>query len=295
VSGRKKSSSGPDPAAARHQRILRRLRGLKEKAHKRATLEAWLQKEGEAAFEEFLQWVLVRSGRGLKQAQGDLLLVIAEFSVSLPDETKASLASIASEREHEETLSFLSSPRFTVPHLEPGDKVLKGRDGKPLTLGERKSAARNPGRHILTRLIGDPSPDVIRHLLASPRITEKDVVRMAALRPAQPQVLRVIFESPRWISSYRVKLTLASNPYLAPEIGIKLVPSLLRQDLVRLSRDNLVHPDIRQAMKQALDRQSPEQEGPWPADEAEEAAHDPEDAERTLEKEGFNEDSKLIN
>jgi hypothetical protein len=281
VSGKRKSLK-PGPAGVpRHHGLLRRLRSLKEKAHKRATLEAFLEKEGEAAFEEFLQWVLERSGRGLKQAQGDLLLVIAEFSVSLPDVTKASLASIASDREHEHTLSFLSSPPFSMPHLEPGDKVLKGRDGKPLTLGERKAAARNPGRQILTRLLGDPSPDVIRHLLTSPRITEKDVVRMAALRPAQPEVLRVIFESPKWISSYRVKLTLVSNPYLAPEIGIKLVPSLMRQDLARLSQDNLIHPQIREAMKQALERPGQDQAEAGP--------------ERALEEEGFMGDPELIN
>ncbi len=272
-----------------HLRLLKRLGSLKEKLHKRATLEAFLREEGEAAFEDFLQRVLERSGGGLKQG-GDLVLVIAEVAVSLPDETKASLADLASERKHAEALSFLSSPPFAMPHLEPGDKVLKGRDGKPLTLGERKAAARNPGRQILTRLLHDPSPDVIRQLLASPKITEKDVVRMAALRPTQPEVLRVIFESPRWIASYRVKLALLSNPYLAPEIGIKLVPALMRQDLGRLCQDNLVHPDIREAMKKALERPAPEDEGA-PAAEAGDGAS----AERALEEVGFQDDPELIN
>lgn len=272
-----------------HRRLLKRLGSLKEKLHKRATLDAFLREEGEAAFEEFLQRVLEGSGSGLKQ-EGDLVLVIAEFTVSLPDETKASLADLASEREHDEALSFLSSPAFAMPHLEPGDKVLKGRDGKPLTLGERKAAARNPGRQILTRLLHDPSPDVIRQLLASPKLTEKDVVRMAALRPAQPEILKVIFESARWISSYRVKLALVSNPYLAPEIGIKLVPALLRQDLGRLCQDNLVHPDIREAMKQAMERPVPDDEGA-PAPEDGEGAS----AERALEKVGFKDDPELIN
>ena len=61
--------------------------------------------------------------------------------------------------------------------------------GRPLTLGERKSLARRPDRAMLDRLLHDPHPDVIRRLLRNPRLTEDDVVRLAARRPGRPEVL----------------------------------------------------------------------------------------------------------
>ena len=75
------------------------------------------------------------------------------------------------------------------------------RDGRPLSLGERKSLARRPGRDLVLRVLRDPHPDVIRILLGNPRVTEDDLVRLCARRHRRQRRLRrpvrVISNSPR--------------------------------------------------------------------------------------------------
>src|SRR4051794_15239401 len=70
--------------------------------------------------------------------------------------------------------------------------------GRPLTLGERKALARTHRREDLLLLIRDPHPAVIAILLDNPHLTESDVVRIAAIRPAVPESLARIASHPRW-------------------------------------------------------------------------------------------------
>lgn len=103
--------------------------------------------------------------------------------------------------------------------------------GRPLTLGERKSLARKPDRALIERLVHDPHPDVIRRLLANPRITEEDVVRLACKRPARPDVLVEIARTPRWVHRPRVRLALLLNPGTPFELAAPIAALLLRHEL----------------------------------------------------------------
>jgi hypothetical protein len=158
----------------------------------------------------------------------------------------------ARERGLEELASFLDSPPPLLLDQARRAQVLKGKDGKPLTLGERKSLARNPGRFEIDRLLQDPSPEVVAHLLSSPKLTEIDVVRIASRRPAVPEVLREVARSHRWVMRYRVRLSLVSNPYLEPSLAIKLAPLLLEQDRRSLAADHTLHPRLREFLGRSL-------------------------------------------
>jgi hypothetical protein len=103
--------------------------------------------------------------------------------------------------------------------------------GRPLTLGERKSLARKPDRNLLERLVHDPHPDVIHRLLANPRITEDDVVRLSCKRPARPEVLAEIARTPRWVHRPRVRLALMLNPGTPFELAAPIAALLLRHEL----------------------------------------------------------------
>ncbi|MBL0197262.1 MAG: hypothetical protein IPQ09_24150 [Myxococcales bacterium] len=103
--------------------------------------------------------------------------------------------------------------------------------GRVLTLGERKSLARRPDRDMLERLLLDPHPDVIRRLLANPRLTEELVVRLASRRPGLRAVLSEIARAPRWGGRARVRLALILNPSLPEDIAVRLASLLLRQEL----------------------------------------------------------------
>jgi len=100
-----------------------------------------------------------------------------------------------------------------------------------LTLGHRKWMARSTDRDVLHRLLANPEPEVINNLLDNPRITERDVVRLAARRPAFSEVQFEVFASPRWIRRYNVKRALVLNPYTPTELTFRLVGFLNRRDL----------------------------------------------------------------
>jgi hypothetical protein len=103
--------------------------------------------------------------------------------------------------------------------------------GRTLTLGERKSLARKPDRDTIERLLLDPHPDVIRRVLANPRLTEDHVLRLAARRPCPGAVLAEIARSTRWSGRSRVRLALVLNPSVPEDISVRLVSLLLRQEL----------------------------------------------------------------
>jgi hypothetical protein len=102
-------------------------------------------------------------------------------------------------------------------------------DGRPLTLGERRALARQPTRALLDKLVKDPHPMVVRILLENPRITEADVVRMAAHRPAIPEVVGEIAKS--WSHRTRVRMTILLNPGSPPAVSVPLLALLVRPEL----------------------------------------------------------------
>lgn len=103
--------------------------------------------------------------------------------------------------------------------------------GRPLTLGERKSLARTHERSLIQRVLRDPHPDVIRILLDNPSLTERDVVRVCALRPNDPAVLQSVYQHRRWVVRYRPRNALVRNPDTPLDIALVLAPLLRRGEL----------------------------------------------------------------
>ncbi len=128
-----------------------------------------------------------------------------------------------------------------------------GRDGRPLTLGERKALARRPSRDLLVKVIRDPHPDVVRILLGNPRLTEDDLVRLCARRPIAPEVLREVARSPRWVVRYRVRLAILRNPHTPLDLALPLVAGLNAQD----ARTIAASEDLPRALREACSRLGP--------------------------------------
>jgi hypothetical protein len=122
--------------------------------------------------------------------------------------------------------------------------------GRTVTLGERKSLARRSNRELITRVLRDPHPDVMRILLANPRLTEPDVLRLCARRPVASEVLREVFQSARWIVRYPIKLALTLNPYTPLDIGLQLIPHLHEQDLRRVLEAADLSPELQASCRQ---------------------------------------------
>jgi len=116
----------------------------------------------------------------------------------------------------------------------------------------------------MQRLLTDPHPDVIRRCLRNPRVTEDDVVRLAAKRPCQGDVLVEIARS-RWAHRPRVRLALVVNPSTPVEMALRIAGLLLRPELVLVARSPGVSSALRALCMEHLERRPPveaSQDGP---------------------------------
>ena len=130
---------------------------------------------------------------------------------------------------------FLELPSLDA-RLEPAAPPLPRAMAK-VPLGVRRSLARRNDIGVIERLLADPDPAVIENLLNNPRITELEVVRMAARSPVREAVLTAISRHPRWGVRHRVRVTLAHNPGTPTGITLGLLHLLLDQELEALVRD----------------------------------------------------------
>jgi hypothetical protein len=128
--------------------------------------------------------------------------------------------------------------------------------GRALTLGERKSLARRPTRRTLDALMRDSHPMVVRALLANPRLTEDDVVRMAARRPGSPDALTEIARDSRWMLRPRVRRALVLNPATPPDLSVPLVRVLLEGELEEVAAAQDLPPVVAKAASDLLVRRA---------------------------------------
>ncbi|HSN98218.1 MAG TPA: hypothetical protein VLS89_07965 [Candidatus Nanopelagicales bacterium] len=136
-------------------------------------------------------------------------------------------------------------------------KLATGSSGRVLTLGERRALARRPSRAAFDALMRDPHPMVIRNLLGNPRMTEDDVVRMAARRPIFPEIIVEIARHPKWSQRARVRMAIVQNPGSPVEIAVPLVRLLIRPELLQVTAAADVAGAVRAAAAELLERRPP--------------------------------------
>src|SRR6478609_5033322 len=129
--------------------------------------------------------------------------------------------------------------------------------GRELTVGERKSLARAPSRRAFDKLLSDPHPLVIRQLLENPRLTEDDVVRIAARRPVRPEAVQAIARSERWLKRPRVRLAILLNPGSPPSVAMPLLAACTRSELVEIVHGGDTSKVLRATARELLARRPP--------------------------------------
>jgi hypothetical protein len=87
-----------------------------------------------------------------------------------------------------------------------------------LTLGERRSRSKSNVKDSIDRLLSDPDPIVITNILNNPRVTEREVLKVASKRPNSPGILKLVATHRVWSKRYAVKKAVASNPYSSPRV-----------------------------------------------------------------------------
>ncbi|MBI5502388.1 MAG: hypothetical protein HY907_19240 [Deltaproteobacteria bacterium] len=119
-------------------------------------------------------------------------------------------------------VTLLQPPFPLVPDEAPAGRVLNAEDGRPLTLGERRAAARRGDRFLLDRLLADPDPGVTARLLLNPMFTEREAIRVAAWRPGRADVLLEVLRCPRWAVRPAVQSALLRNPAMPVAVATRL-------------------------------------------------------------------------
>lgn len=122
-----------------------------------------------------------------------------------------------------------------------------------LTLGERRASSKTLSKNILDRLLSDPDPIVISNLLNNPRITEKDILKIASKRPNSSAILKLIALHKVWSKRYEVIKAIIKNPYTQPRVSIALLEFLLMQDMDEIAEDKGLHPQLRLSAKEMMD------------------------------------------
>jgi hypothetical protein len=140
---------------------------------------------------------------------------------------------------------------------EPGEpRIPDYGTGRELTLGERRNLARRSDRHGFDALLRDPHPMVVSELLANPKTTEDDVVRLAALRPARASSILAIAKT-RWLTRRRVRMTVLQNPGSPTRVALPLVGLCTRTELLELSRGADVPVILRITANELAERRPP--------------------------------------
>ena len=121
------------------------------------------------------------------------------------------------------------------------------------SVGERCSRARGRNRFELDRLLHDRDYRVIRLLLNNPVVVERDVVKIAAMRPTRPEVLQEIAGHRKWASRYSVRKALSCNPHTPASVARRLLPTLLKQDLLTVAEAGSIPSEIRSQARSLLD------------------------------------------
>jgi len=226
----------PDPAEIA-ARLCRRFAAVSDQEQRARALGRFLAHHDPEVIAAVLAEIIEAADRRLRGAD---LLVKAMISPGLRfvwDEGLALQVVAYARRDGRYDLAgmFLDLPPMDA-RLEPQPPPLPRAMAK-VPLGVRRSLARRNDIGVIERLLGDPDPAVLENLLNNPRITELEVVRMAARSPVREAVLTAIARHPRWGIRQRVRVTLAHNPGTPTGITLGLLHLLLDQDLQELAND----------------------------------------------------------
>jgi hypothetical protein len=123
---------------------------------------------------------------------------------------------------------------------------------RPLTLGERRALAARPSRRAIELVVRDPDPRVALRLLGNPKLTENDVVRLAARRPFPGATLLEIALHVKWRERRKVSVALVQNPCTPVWMALSLLPDLPAQTIAEIVDDQNLAGALRNASRLLL-------------------------------------------
>ena len=154
----------------------------------------------------------------------------AEEEEPLTEEEAVARLLTEDEKGDQEKVSVIQA----IYRLNTAEKVIRALKG---TSGDRAILIRDPNRIVAGAVLG------------SPRLTEVEIERFAAMKNVSDEVLRQIASNKDWTKRYGVISSLVRNPRTPVGLAINFVPRLNPRDMKSISVDKNVSEVIR---KQAL-------------------------------------------
>lgn len=121
-----------------------------------------------------------------------------------------------------------------------------------MNAGQKKLLAVKGNAAIRKILLRDPNTDVQLAVVNSPKTNESEIEGLAGLPSTSEIVLKTIFSNPRWMKSYRIKLSLAKNPKSPMNVVQRCLRSLTQHDLKKISQDSNLRQPVTQAAQRML-------------------------------------------
>jgi hypothetical protein len=112
---------------------------------------------------------------------------------------------------------------------------------------EKMRLATTGDREVRNYLIRDPSRLIQLAVISNPRISDTEVSAIANSKSVDEEVLRRIANNREWMRIYQVRSALAKNPKTPLPIALKMVQTLMAQDLKLIGRSKTVPIGIAQA------------------------------------------------
>ncbi len=251
------TSSTSDPLPL--EQLVRRLETFPERDMRAAELRRWLYFSAPEVVAEQLDALARGAAAGSPVYRvAHLAFVTLLLQPEPEDEVALAAVDLAAEAGGwRAAVWMLTDPE---PHRHIDEQARKNRKvtgGMPL--GTRIWKARLSDRRLLESLLSDPEPLVVEKLCENPRVSEAQILAVAARRPNWPDVLDVIARS-RWLESARIREGLAQNPYGRTGLAIALLPILGPMFCARIRFSSDLHPRLLEAAEffhQALGWPSP--------------------------------------
>jgi hypothetical protein len=102
-------------------------------------------------------------------------------------------------------------------------------------------------REVRNNLIRDPSRLLQLAVLSNPRISDTEITAIAHSKNVDEEVLRRISTNREWVKIYQVRAALTKNPKTPLPIALKMVQTLMAQDLKLIAKSKTVPNAIAQA------------------------------------------------
>ncbi len=126
---------------------------------------------------------------------------------------------------------------------------------RELPVGQKLTLAKKGNKDVRMILIKDPNEMVALEVVASPRITDGEILAISMMRDISDKVLRFIANNRKYRQNHQVVVALVNNPRTPVGVSLGLgLHSLTDREMTDLSKNRNIPGAVSRAAKQLLDR-----------------------------------------